>query len=288
ATPPPPTLLRPGPRPLVLSAGDDPAGDRFLRGRGAVAAASCAVPQQGSETVLVATSDEPPDETVAELLRLLAHAAGAGLRNAALLAEVSRARAEAEHRSNHDMLTGLLNRAAFHRLLAERCAEVAQAPDGRRDHLLFCDLDGFKAVNDELGHEAGDSVLRVFAQRLRDCLGSEATVARLGGDEFTALLPGDEPDPGGRCERLLREAAQPIGVAGGTARVGTSIGVALLTDDPDESLRRADAAMYEAKSAGKGRWQLWRAGPGIPVQSPPDVAAHARRARRGQPAGADP
>ncbi len=267
----PPELSRAAQAPAVVSdavlglreatvAGPTPAARRFLRERGACVAVAAEVPTasrpgETERVVLVGTSATPVDEPAVQVLRLLAHTAGAGLRNAALVAQIEKARADAEHRSTHDMLTGQLNRAAFHQLLSTSGTGPDVDPS-RGGFLLFCDLDGFKQVNDQLGHDAGDAVLVVFSERLTETVGSLGTTARLGGDEFTAVLPDPDVDLDDLCGRLVEAAARPITVPGGTAHIGTSIGVARIGPDPHDALRAADVAMYRAKSGGRGRWCL--------------------------------
>jgi diguanylate cyclase (GGDEF)-like protein len=157
--------------------------------------------------------------------------------------------------ANHDALTGLANRVAFH----ARLQAALTRPD-RRDGtqaVLFVDLDDFKDVNDELGHAAGDEVLRAVAARLSDAVRPGDLVARLGGDEFALLLEGvDDPDVAfdiGR--RAVAALATEVSVAGTTVRVGASAGLALRydTSDSDSLMREADIAMYAAKRQGKNR-----------------------------------
>ncbi len=123
---------------------------------------------------------------------------------------------------------------------------------------MFIDLDGFKAVNDGLGHLAGDQVLVEVAARLLEQVRGADTVARLGGDEFTLLCEGVQSSDGGEglARRLARVLAEPYPVDDGEARISASIGIAVaapLQEDAGSLLRRADAAMYAAKRAGRGR-----------------------------------
>jgi diguanylate cyclase (GGDEF)-like protein/PAS domain S-box-containing protein len=153
-----------------------------------------------------------------------------------------------------DALTGLANRDTF----LSSAAEALTGPDPVHEAaVLFCDLDGFKAVNDTYGHSTGDELLRVLAQRLRHCLSERDVLARLGGDEFAALLIDvrDEAGALGVAERLLAVLGQPVRVSGRTLHVSGSIGIALAErgKDVEQLLREADLAMYEAKAAGRGR-----------------------------------
>ena len=165
----------------------------------------------------------------------------------------------AEEQATHDALTGLLNRRAFHAAVEE---EVARAPrHGRGLALLFIDLDGFKVINDERGHEAGDQVLVATASRIREVLRTTDSAARLGGDEFTVLLRyAASCDEAGRAAGRVADALRPrIDIGEGlTAAVTPSIGLAIWQErmDAEELIRAADAAMYEAKRAGKNRWVL--------------------------------
>ena len=160
----------------------------------------------------------------------------------------SRARAsEARYRrlSEHDALTGLLNRSTFH----ARLAALAGTPVG----LCFLDLDGFKQVNDDHGHEAGDIVLRHVADALRDVCADDAVPARLGGDEFVVLSAGADARALRRLAARIEDAVmRPVVVRPGrTVTVGASAGwtVGDGTVEVDELVRRADRAMYDAKSA---------------------------------------
>jgi diguanylate cyclase (GGDEF)-like protein/PAS domain S-box-containing protein len=158
------------------------------------------------------------------------------------------------HHAHHDALTGLPNRLMFEERL--RAAVAAADGHGRPFAVLFLDLDGFKAINDELGHECGDVVLIAVARRLRRSLRATDFLARIHGDEFVAILPdlSELDEAGGLARKLLDVVADPIDVAGTTVRVQASIGVGLYPRDganPRALLRAADAAMYRAKLGGK-------------------------------------
>jgi diguanylate cyclase (GGDEF)-like protein len=152
---------------------------------------------------------------------------------------------ELRHRADHDVLTGLPNRA---RLLA---AIEAAVPSPGGGGLLILDLDGFKQVNDTLGHHAGDELLREVARRLRREVRAEDLAARLGGDEFAVLLSGTTREEALELADRLRAAiGEPVVVEGVRTRVGVSIGTAALADhaqDVTGLLRAADAAMYASK-----------------------------------------
>jgi diguanylate cyclase (GGDEF)-like protein/PAS domain S-box-containing protein len=157
---------------------------------------------------------------------------------------------ELRHAAFHDPLTGLANRT----LLRERLDECADAPVS----LLLLDLDGFKAVNDSLGHQLGDEVLLEVSRRLaRSCRPSDLLV-RLGGDEFVALVEGDRARAISLAERFLKILSDPIALGDREISLGCSIGIASPTDGTSDSvLRDADIAMYVAKSKGKGRYQIF-------------------------------
>jgi diguanylate cyclase (GGDEF)-like protein len=154
-----------------------------------------------------------------------------------------------------DALTGLPNRE----LLRDRTGQELQRVrrDGGHVALLFIDLDRFKNVNDSLGHSAGDALLRLAADRIRERVRTTDTVARLGGDEFTVLVPGVSGPMQARvvAEQVLGAFAVPFVLDGGNYFASASIGIAMGPDDgdgPEELLRNADTAMYRAKSAGRG------------------------------------
>ena len=186
-----------------------------------------------------------------------------------LAAAVKRHRDEEElrHQSLHDPLTGLANRT----LLDDRITKGLQrrrAP-GSTVALAFVDLDGFKAVNDTHGHAIGDEVLRVVADRLRNCVRAADTVARFAGDEFVVLLEDvDEPTAFDLAERVLAELRTPMSTGGHVLSVTASIGLALAgadTRDADDLLRAADGAMYRGKQRGRGRIETVALGDPRPV-----------------------
>ena len=178
------------------------------------------------------------------------------------LAMVRKRTGELRHQALHDTLTGLPNR-----LLALDCAEQMLGAAGR-EHVaaLYVDIDGFKQVNDTFGHAAGDELLRMVAGRLRTVVRAGDTAARLGGDEFVVLLTGIRPDgdPKRVAERLLEILAQPYNLgatAGRHLSVTASIGLAEgPRDSADELMRDADLALYEAKAAGRNRYERFRSG----------------------------
>ncbi|WP_236783966.1 putative bifunctional diguanylate cyclase/phosphodiesterase [Azospirillum humicireducens] len=164
------------------------------------------------------------------------------------------------HQATHDFLTGLPNRAYLIRWLGERQAVQGT---GRRDlALLFLDLDGFKVVNDSLGHAVGDRVLIATAERIAGLLEPGEFVVRLGGDEFVIAVPTGQESAIARAQALETVFQRPLCAGGMELRVGLSIGLAVddgTSDDPDSLLRDADIALYRAKEHGKGRTVLFDA-----------------------------
>ncbi|HXS20820.1 MAG TPA: EAL domain-containing protein [Steroidobacteraceae bacterium] len=162
--------------------------------------------------------------------------------------------------ASHDSLTELPNRATFSEALTSALTE-ARARDGRFA-ILFVDLDHFKFVNDSLGHEAGDSLLKQTAARLRASVRADDIVARLGGDEFVLLCkdPADLEDIEALASRVLQAAIRPVTLLGHERRVSASIGVAVYPDDGDTErvlMKSADTAMYTAKQEGKNTYRLF-------------------------------
>jgi diguanylate cyclase (GGDEF)-like protein/PAS domain S-box-containing protein len=187
--------------------------------------------------------------------------------------------AELTHRAYHDPLTGLVNRSRFRTKVAEaidRTSSRTHPEDGRSGlAILYIDLDGFKAVNDIFGHDAGDVVLAAVADRLRDATRGSDTAARLGGDEFAILLERlrDAEEVTMVAKRVLHLVRAPVRIDHREVAVGASIGIvcASLGDaegetaatlDPDALLRNADLAMYAAKARGRGNYEFFAPGPG--------------------------
>ena len=168
---------------------------------------------------------------------------------------------ELTHQAFHDSLTGLANRG----LLLDHLTQ-ALARTRRSDHplaVLLLDLDGFKQVNDSLGHAIGDDVLRAVARRFATVTRPSDTLARLGGDEFALLTEDiDELRAGALAARLLDCLTEPVEASGRTLRIGASVGIVVHGRgdhiDADDLLRRADVAMYAAKAAGRNRFEFFR------------------------------
>ena len=167
-----------------------------------------------------------------------------------------------EFLSYHDPLTGLPN----HLLLQDRFQQLRDRATRARDRLalLYLDLDNFKSINDSLGHEAGDALLRQVAQRLLSCSGEGATVSRQGGDEFSILVPGlnQADDVSALASRIMEALQRPFQIGSQEISTSASMGVALFPDDGDgfEPLRqKADVAMYQAKQVGRNTFRFFDA-----------------------------
>jgi len=164
--------------------------------------------------------------------------------------------------ASFDALTGLPNRTLFMDRLGQAVHQAER--NGQMVGLMFIDLDGFKLVNDTLGHDMGDLLLQETARRLAACIRSGDTVARLGGDEFTVLMPNlgtyqNAPNVAGRILDILKK---PFDLAGREAFVSGSIGITVFPDDATDAmtmLKNADAAMYRAKEHGKANFQFFTA-----------------------------
>ncbi|MFH8520243.1 putative bifunctional diguanylate cyclase/phosphodiesterase [Streptomyces gelaticus] len=199
-----------------------------------------------------------------------------------------RLQAQLQHNAEHDPLTDLPNRALFTK-------RVRQALGGRRSGdsgtaVLFIDLDGFKAVNDRLGHQAGDELLVQAAHRLHESVRAGDTAARLGGDEFATIILGDGTrDQSARecqvheiADRLRLTLSQPYRIGAGEVRVAASIGVAFAEPGitPGDLMRNADLAMYRAKAGGKDRVELYAPQMQADVVRRSELAARLRTALR--------
>ena len=164
------------------------------------------------------------------------------------------------HQALHDPLTALPNRLLFMHRLDQRLSDPEQSRGALA--VLFLDLDGFKVINDALGHEAGDQVLLVVAERLKACARKSDTVARFGGDEFTILLDGlsDTSDATEIAARIVEQLQEPIAVDQYEISLTLSVGIAFGLSPRDlsgELLSHADAAMYAAKAEGKARFTVF-------------------------------
>ena len=215
---------------------------------------------EGSVVVLRGGLREPATPPQVECLELLAGQAGVALQNSTLLGQLQDAHQRLEHQAFHDALTNLPNRELFSQRLSDALLNV---PGGRKVALMFLDLDRFKEVNDTLGHEVGDELLIAVSRRLNRAVREGTLVARLGGDEFTVLMPAvDRPNrTEALAERLCEALAKPFRLGRNEVAVSSSVGIAFSSAedgvDATELMRRADVAMYRAKSRGPANWQVW-------------------------------
>ncbi|WP_263144050.1 EAL domain-containing protein [Pseudomonas sp. RIT-PI-AD] len=173
---------------------------------------------------------------------------------------VRRLHAQLESQAITDALTGLLNRRGFHQAVDASLARIGRS--GKRIAVLYLDLDGFKRINDSLGHDAGDQVLRRVGEQLKSCMRPYDVLARMGGDEFTALLDSlDHPEDAARvAEKLIELVSVRYRVDGIDVTLGASVGIACFPEcgqTVDGLLRAADMAMYEAKRAGRQQYRFF-------------------------------
>jgi diguanylate cyclase (GGDEF)-like protein/PAS domain S-box-containing protein len=180
--------------------------------------------------------------------------------NARDVTERIRLEEELTHQAFHDGLTGLANRALFRDRLDQALARSERSQEVLA--VLLVDLDGFKQVNDGLGHDAGDQMLQQVAERFGEVIRPSDTLARLGGDEFALLIEGaNESSAVAAARRLLECLSAPVHIAGHQLALDTSIGIALHPGGPGDGeglVRHADLAMYEAKGAGRGHHEVFR------------------------------
>jgi len=176
------------------------------------------------------------------------------------ITEIKRYQEELEHQANHDALTGLANR----NLLRDRLEQGLRVAHryGRACTVAFIDLDNFKLINDSLGHDIGDQVLKIVGERLAACIREGDTVARLGGDEFVLLVTEHGRDSGRLrvAQRVIVAISQPFAIEQREFKVTCSIGIASFPQDgtdADTLLRNADTAMYRAKDLGRNTFQLY-------------------------------
>lgn len=185
--------------------------------------------------------------------------------------------------ASHDALTGLPNRA----MLSQRLKHAVDHSH-RHQHsliLMFLDLDGFKAVNDTLGHHIGDQLLKTVARRLNECVREGDTVARLGGDEFVVLLPMFDSryteQASEAAQRVLDSLSSPMAIQGREIPLGCSIGVSRYPDDgkdADTLLKNADSAMYQAKDRGRNNVQFYSLKPAGSMSAPSNLKSDLKKA----------
>ena len=174
-------------------------------------------------------------------------------------AELHASQEQLQHFAYFDSLTALPNRRAFNDELRAACLGSPRPQDFA---LAIVDLDGFKSVNDTIGHDAGDALLAVAASRIRSCVREADFVARLGGDEFAIILRGATglAEAEQACGRIVTEMAAAMTVKNHPVQIGASVGVALFRgagDTPDDLYKRADMALYDAKRGGRGMWRWY-------------------------------
>lgn len=250
-------------------------------GRRLVKSVSLLAPADGMSMGEVSWTHDPGDPRV---VRVEARARPKGDDVLLAFIDVTDARAQAdsaEHRARHDGLTGLPNRtAALNRL--DEALQAARA-DGQRVAVMFVDLDHFKALNDTLGHEAGDGLLCEVAARLRSALPGQCVPARLGGDEFLVLLPTLQPadDPAALADQLQASLRQPLQLMGEEVRPSISVGVSLFPADGTDAktlLRLADLALYRAKRDGRNTVRFYEAGMDADAQRRPRLRSELEQA----------
>jgi len=176
------------------------------------------------------------------------------------LEERKRVEQSIRHMAHHDALTGLPNRALFRDRLTHAMAQADRYH--QKLAVMFLDLDRFKAINDTLGHNVGDQLLKIAAERLRSCVRDCDTVARLGGDEFTVVVEDiiEDHDAAAVAQKILDTLSQPFNLYGHEVFISVSVGVTLYPSDDenaDNLLRNADSAMYRAKEYGRNNFQFY-------------------------------
>lgn len=185
---------------------------------------------------------------------------GAALESHRVILQLNSARERARHLATHDPLTGLANRSLFQDRVGQAVATAR-----RRRHsvaVLWMDLDQFKAVNDALGHAAGDDLIRSMARRLASCLRETDTAARIGGDEFAVLIThlSDEHEAAAVAQKIIEALGEPLHFRTQSTRIRTSIGIACFPRDavePEELVKRADTALQHAKERGGARFDFY-------------------------------
>ena len=174
--------------------------------------------------------------------------------------EIKRLQDRMDNLAHHDQLTGLPNRTLFYDRLKHAQVQARRREKGFT--LFYLDLDGFKAVNDGHGHELGDQLLRAVGERISECVRESDTVARIGGDEFTVLLPDLQlrETAGDLARSIIDALTRPFQLGGITCAIGVSIGISCYPRDSEDSeqlLSHADAAMYRVKNDGKNGFAFW-------------------------------
>ncbi len=244
---------------VVLDQTSGVAACQQLHDLGVGSAAAIRVDDQARIVLRVWSDDAVTDRESLAVCEALVAQAGVSLAAAGVFQEVTKRSEELAYQANHDVLTGLPNRLNVVGRI-DSWLEIFD-PATETIALLFLDLDGFKAANDRYGHEAGDQVLRIVAERLKSITPKSGVVARLGGDEFVVLVAGP---PGAGAPVALGNAVcarvkEPIAVAGGIANIRASVGVAVheAGTTRDVLIDRADVCMYLAKRKGGDRIEIF-------------------------------
>jgi diguanylate cyclase (GGDEF)-like protein len=213
--------------------------------------------------------------------RLLVTTLAAALESHRMILQLNTARERARHLATHDQLTGLANRTLFHDRLDQA---LSAARRGRHKlAVLFVDLDGFKAINDSLGHAVGDGLLRGLARRIAACLRETDTAGRLGGDEFAVLLTNlaNETDAAMIAKKLLSALSEPIQFREQSMSIQCSVGIATFprdTTDAEELIKKADTAMYHAKERGGNVFDFYTEDMNAAIQRRADIEGRLRNA----------
>jgi diguanylate cyclase (GGDEF)-like protein len=240
--------------------------DRFVRGvlKGDISAE--AIKTKVAELAQLPTDSSRIDELADGRFVLLSRQPMEGGGWLSIIEDITeRRRAEAEivHLARHDVLTGLANRAEFNEKLDEASKRLKR--NGGPITVMMLDLDKFKAVNDTLGHPAGDQLLIEVGRRLQSTLRETDVLARLGGDEFAIIQEGGPSQHEGAIAlalRIISAISRPFDLNGHQASVGTSIGIALAPEhgvEPEELLKSADLALYDAKASGRNDFRIYHA-----------------------------
>ena len=208
---------------------------------------------------LGSSKSEPFPKDILEMGHILVTTMAVLMRRVQLASELERSNSELTQLANYDPLTMLSNRSFFKRNL-QKALNVNGIAESVA--LLFIDLDGFKVVNDSLGHEAGDNMLKEVAERLRSTMRKTDTIARWGGDEFTIMVKNvkSKDDSKKIAKKILNSLEPPFNISNNRIFISASIGIAHFPDqaiNASELIKRADSAMYQSKFMGKGRFTFY-------------------------------